>query len=269
MCGKPERQPRSGTPALRTRVPPGCVAAPLGRTAMSLETRGSNVGDTRGGRDRTHARTRLAPRRCSRSRIAFSRRTSRKGARNKPQRISCQLPRQAPGSTTPGNISTDVATGIWTAGFERLSCRLRDWWSCTFRWFLPELRGRTGRECCTSAHPRCRRLHLRGAARRRRHSSNSPAADRRHRHCSRRLRRRWFRRRGSQSRWRRDRRPVPRARCSRGPDAHRTGCRHRRRRSTRQPWLPAEHTFLHRHPRRRCRSGRACKPSCHHTLLPR
>ena len=114
MCGKPERQPRSGTPALRTRVPPGCVAAPLGRTAMSLETRGSNVGDTRGGRDRMHARTRLAPRRCSRSRVAFSRRTSRKGARNKPQRISCQLPRQAPGSTTPGTSPRTSRPGIFS-----------------------------------------------------------------------------------------------------------------------------------------------------------
>ena len=100
---------RCGTQAL-----PGCTAAPLGRTAMSLEARRPDslartrppgaanlrpsglrvalpeVGDARGGRDRMHARTRWAPRSCSRSRIAFSRRTSRKGARNKPQTISCQ-----------------------------------------------------------------------------------------------------------------------------------------------------------------------------------
>ena len=116
------RKSGSGTPALWTRVPPGCAAAPLGRTAMSREARRPDslartrppgaalsrsglsralpeVGDTRGGRDRTHARTRLAPRRCNRSRIAFSRRTSRKAARNKPQRNSCQLLGQPPGST--------------------------------------------------------------------------------------------------------------------------------------------------------------------------
>lgn len=96
--GNPERErPRCGT-----RVLPGVTAAPLGRTAMSLERRrpdslartrppgvtGSDaprglrlahpeVGDGRGERDRTPARTRWAPRTCNRSTVAFSRRTSR------------------------------------------------------------------------------------------------------------------------------------------------------------------------------------------------
>ena len=81
-------------PLARTR-PPG---AALSRSGLSRAL--PEVGDTRGGRDRTHVRTPLAPRRCSRSRIAFSRRTSRKAARNKPQRNSCQLRAQAPESTT-------------------------------------------------------------------------------------------------------------------------------------------------------------------------
>ena len=123
MCSKPLGAIRDETPALWTRVPARSTAAPLGRTAMSSEARRPDslartrppgaalsrsglsrtlpeVGDTRGGRDRTHARTPWAPRCCSRSRIAFSRRTSRKTARNKSQRNSCQLPGQAPGSTT-------------------------------------------------------------------------------------------------------------------------------------------------------------------------
>ena len=119
MCSKPLGAIRDETPALWTRMPARSTAAPLGRTAMSSEARRPDslartrppgaalsrsglsrtlpeVGDTRGGRDRTP----LAPRRCSRSRIAFSRRTSRKAARNKPQRNSCQLRAQAPESTT-------------------------------------------------------------------------------------------------------------------------------------------------------------------------
>jgi hypothetical protein len=69
----------------RTR-PPG--AANLSRSGLRRAL--PEAGDTRRGRDRMHARTRWAPRSCSRSSIAFSRRTSRKAARNKPQTISCQ-----------------------------------------------------------------------------------------------------------------------------------------------------------------------------------
>lgn len=60
------------------------------QTPRGLRLAHPEVGNGRGERDLTHARTRWAPRTCNRSTVAFSRRTSREGARNKPQTISCQ-----------------------------------------------------------------------------------------------------------------------------------------------------------------------------------
>ena len=66
---------------------------PASGAALSRRSEPGSPGSRRfrGGRDRTHARARWAPRPCSRSSVAFSRRTSRKGSANKPQTNSCQL----------------------------------------------------------------------------------------------------------------------------------------------------------------------------------
>lgn len=101
----------------------GGTAAPLGRTAMShggskagfpRENPASGSGSLRreglsrtlpavgarcGDRDRTRARTRSASSAGDRSRIAFSRRTSQKSARDKPECLSCQPGAQLHGRT--------------------------------------------------------------------------------------------------------------------------------------------------------------------------
>jgi len=94
--------PGRGRPRCETRVLDREHCGAAGRTAISLESRRPDslarirppeaplrpwslslalpeVGDIRKERDRTHARTRPAPSTSDRSRIAFSRRTSRKG----------------------------------------------------------------------------------------------------------------------------------------------------------------------------------------------
>jgi len=106
--------------ALRRRwgAPPCPWKVELQLRRWGLRLALAEVADLRGGRDRTHARTRSAPPTSTRSGIAFSRRTSRKDGRNKPQRNSCQLPAQVHGRTRRDEaLRPPPRTQLQTDGF--------------------------------------------------------------------------------------------------------------------------------------------------------
>jgi len=116
-CGAAEahRHVSGSSKAGLPRENPASRSSTLRRTGLREAL--PEVGDTRKGRGRTDARARWAPRTCIRSSVAFSRRTSRKGARNKPQRNSCQLPGQLSGTTgpqSPASVGNNSGgSGVW------------------------------------------------------------------------------------------------------------------------------------------------------------